>query len=469
VAATTVDTQCGSSQQATNLATSLIGSGVVDVAVACGVEIMSRIPIGINSLQEARPRRADPQDLLRQYEMTSQFEGAERIADKWGITRDDTDRFGLRRARSVRLGVGRGPLRRPVDPGGGTRRRRGGQPHRHHHTVCATRALRETSLEKLAQLKPVARERRRPHRRQLVADLRRRSGGAHDDRGEGRRARPHAPKARVVDTCLVGVDPVLMLTGPIDATQHLLAADRLTIDDIDTFEINEAFASVVLAWAKEVGADLEKTNPNGGAIALGHPLGGTGAFLLTKALYELERTGRPLRPDLDVLRRRPRHRHHHRAHLNDPASTLDDLRGRTLGFNDASSLSGLLALRWHLGADADSFFGCSIATGSHDASLSAVVAGDVDVASIDSNTLRLRRATGDPLALSVRILTALGPYPVQPVVVRGSLDVDVRARIRDAMLRLGSTDDERALLSVFGCTGFAVVTDTDYAALDHLV
>ncbi len=98
------------------------------------------------------------------------------------------------------------------------------------------------------------------------------------------------PRARVVDTCLVGVDPVLMLTGPIDATQKLLERTGLSIDDIDVFEINEAFASVVLAWAKEVGADLEKTNPNGGAIALGHPLGGTGAFLLTKALYELERT-----------------------------------------------------------------------------------------------------------------------------------------------------------------------------------
>ncbi|HRW43123.1 MAG TPA: thiolase family protein, partial [Microthrixaceae bacterium] len=99
------------------------------------------------------------------------------------------------------------------------------------------------------------------------------------------------PRARIVDTCLVGVDPVLMLTGPIDATRRLLERTGLGIDDIDLFEINEAFASVVLAWAKELGADLERTNPNGGAIALGHPLGATGAFLLTKALNELERTG----------------------------------------------------------------------------------------------------------------------------------------------------------------------------------
>ena len=99
------------------------------------------------------------------------------------------------------------------------------------------------------------------------------------------------PRARIVDTCNVGVDPVLMLTGPIDATKHLLQRNRMTIDQFDVFEINEAFASVVLAWQKEVGADPERTNPNGGAIALGHPLGGTGGFLITKALYELERTG----------------------------------------------------------------------------------------------------------------------------------------------------------------------------------
>jgi acetyl-CoA C-acetyltransferase len=98
------------------------------------------------------------------------------------------------------------------------------------------------------------------------------------------------PRARIVDTCLVGVDPVLMLTGPIDATARLLDRNGVSIDEIDNFEINEAFASVVLAWQKELGADPEKTNPNGGAIALGHPLGATGAFLLTKSLYELERT-----------------------------------------------------------------------------------------------------------------------------------------------------------------------------------
>ena len=121
------------------------------------------------------------------------------------------------------------------------------------------------------------------------------------------------PKARIVDTCLVGVDPVLMLTGPIDATHRLLERTGLTMSDIDVTEINEAFASVVLAWQKELDADLDTVNPNGGAIALGHPLGGTGAVLLTKAAARAGAHRRPLRPRHDVLRRRPRHRHHHRA------------------------------------------------------------------------------------------------------------------------------------------------------------
>lgn len=290
VAATTVDTQCGSSQQATNLATALVGAGVVDVAIACGVELMSRVPIGSNSSKKLGLGVPVPKTYFSQYEFTSQFEGAERIAEKWDISRDDTDRFGLasqdRAARAWAEDRFAGQyitLEAPdVDEEGkatGTT-----------HVVDRDEGLRETSLEKLAQLKPVARE-DGVH-----------TAGSSSQISDGAaavllmtRAKAEAlgltPRARVVDTCLVGVDPVLMLTGPIDATQRLLARTGLSIDDIDVFEINEAFASVVLAWAKEVGADLERTNPNGGAIALGHPLGGTGAFLVTKALYELERTG----------------------------------------------------------------------------------------------------------------------------------------------------------------------------------
>jgi acetyl-CoA C-acetyltransferase len=289
-AATTVDTQCGSSQQATNLAAALIGSGVTDVAVACGVEIMSRIPIGSNSAKSLGLGVPIPKTYFEQYEMTSQFEGAERIAEKWGITREDTDRFGFasqeRAARAWAEGRFDGqwiPIEAPdVDADG--------NPTGSTHTVSRDEGLRETTLEKLATLKPVARE-NGVHTAGNSSQISDGAAALLMMTEEKAAALGLKPRARVVDTCLVGVDPVLMLTGPIDATRALLARTGLTIDQIDTFEINEAFASVVLAWAKEVGADLERTNPNGGAIALGHPLGGTGAFLMTKALYELERTG----------------------------------------------------------------------------------------------------------------------------------------------------------------------------------
>jgi len=290
VAATTVDTQCGSSQQATNLAASLVGSGTVDVALACGVEAMSRVPIGSAGAKQLGLGSPIPKSYFEQYEMTSQFEGAERIADKWGITREDTDAFGFasqQRAAQAwaedRFAGQYVTVEAPdVDEDG--------NPTGTTHTVDRDEGLRETTLEKLASLKPVARE-NGVHTAGNASQI---SDGAaavmmmtEAKAGE----LGMTPKARIVDTCLVGTDPVLMLTGPIDATQRLLDRTGLSIDDIDVFEINEAFASVVLAWAKEVGADLDTTNPNGGAIALGHPLGGTGAFLMTKALWELERTG----------------------------------------------------------------------------------------------------------------------------------------------------------------------------------
>jgi acetyl-CoA C-acetyltransferase len=289
-AATTVDTQCGSSQQATNLAASLVGSGVVDVAVACGVEVMSRIPIGINSSKKLGLGVPIPKTYFSRYEMTSQFEGAERIAEKWGISRDDTDAFGLasqeRAARAWQEGRFDGqwvPVEAPdVDEEG--------NPTGSTHTVERDEGIRETSLEKLAALKPVARE-DGVHTAGNSSQISDGAAAVLMMTEEKAADLGLTPRARVVDTCLVGVDPVLMLTGPIDATQRLLTRTGLSMGDIDTFEVNEAFASVVLAWAKELGADLDRTNPNGGAIALGHPLGGTGAFLMTKALYELERTG----------------------------------------------------------------------------------------------------------------------------------------------------------------------------------
>jgi acetyl-CoA C-acetyltransferase len=287
VAATTVDTQCGSSQQATGLATALVAGGVVDAAMACGVESMSRVPIGSNAKGDYG--RPIPKSYFGQYEFTSQFEGAERIAEKWGITRDDADAFGLRSQQLAAQAWSEGRFETQIVPVDAPDVDEEGKPTGTFHTVSRDEGLRETTLEKLQSLKAVARE----DGVHTAASSSQISDGAAAlilmtrERADelGLKAR-----ARVVDTCLVGVDPVLMLTGPIDATRRLLDRTGLSIGDIDTFEINEAFASVVLAWAKELDVPMEKVNPNGGAIALGHPLGGTGAILLTKALHELERT-----------------------------------------------------------------------------------------------------------------------------------------------------------------------------------
>ena len=289
VAATTVDTQCGSSQQATNLATALVAGGVVDVAVACGVESMSRIPIGSNSSKKLGLGVPIPKTYFSQYEFTSQFEGAERIADQWGVSRADCDEFGLRSQQLAAKAWENGYFESQVTPIEAPDVDDEGKPTGTSQTVVRDEGLRETTLEKLSTLKPVARE-DGVHTAGSASQISDGAAAVLIMSAEKAAALGLTPRAKVVDTCLVGVDPVLMLTGPMDATKHLLSRTGLTIGDIDTFEINEAFASVVLAWAKEVGADLDKTNPNGGAIALGHPLGATGAFLLTKAINELERT-----------------------------------------------------------------------------------------------------------------------------------------------------------------------------------
>ncbi len=287
VAGTTVDSQCGSSQQATNLAASLVKSGVVDVALACGVESMSRIPLGSAARGElGRPTTASYRE---RYELTSQFEGAERIADKWGVTRADADRFGLESQTRAQRAWAEGRFEREVvpiqapaadDAGNGAVSRE----------VDRDEGLRETSLDALAKLKPVARE-NGVHTAGTSSQIT--DGAAAVLLTTAARAKELGlkPRARIVDQCLVGVDPVLMLTGPIDATRRLLDRTGLAIGDFDVIEINEAFASVVLAWEQELKPDPERVNPNGGAIALGHPVGATGARLVTTALHELERTG----------------------------------------------------------------------------------------------------------------------------------------------------------------------------------
>ena len=286
VAGTTVDAECGSSQQATNLAASLISAGVVDVALACGVESMTRVPLGVAVAQG--PGRPLPRSYREHFEYTSQFEGAERIAEKWGITREDCDRFGLQSQQRAQAAWAEGRFEREVVPIDAPDLE-DGKPTGTTHRVERDEGLRETSLEALAALKPVARD-DGVHTAGTSSQIT--DGAAAVLLASADRARELGlrARARVVDQCLVGVDPVLMLTGPIDATQRILGRTGLTIDDFDTIEINEAFASVVLAWAKEVHPNPDRVNPNGGAIALGHPVGCTGARLVTTALHELERT-----------------------------------------------------------------------------------------------------------------------------------------------------------------------------------
>jgi acetyl-CoA C-acetyltransferase len=285
VGGSTVNSACGSSQQATNLAVALIASQEVDVALACGVEVMSTVPIG--SAHYATPQFGDPIPAAysHHYVPTSQFEGAELIADEWRLTREDLDRFGAQSQQRAATAWATGrfagqivPLPLPADNGGTT-------------TFDRDEGLRPTSEERLAQLTPVL---DRPGARHTAATSSQVSdGGSALVLASGAAVARHnlRPIAHIVSTCLVGCDPVTLLTGPIPATRRLLKRTGLRIDDIDVFEVNEAFASVVLAWQKEVGADPDRVNPNGGAIALGHPLGATGCILLTKAVHELHRAG----------------------------------------------------------------------------------------------------------------------------------------------------------------------------------
>jgi acetyl-CoA C-acetyltransferase len=289
VACSSVDSQCGSGQYATNLAASLITSGAEDIVVGCGVENMSLLPIGSDAIAGAQAGFGKPitRKYREHYEFTSQFEGAERIATKYEITRRDTDAFGLesqlRAARAIaekRFESQVVPVQVPV---------RDGDKVAEIRTISRDEVPRQTSLEALAGLKPVA----RPDGIHTAGSSSQVADGAaavllmseSKARELGLR-----PRARIVDTVLVGCDPVLMLEGPIPATRKLLERNHLQMSDIDVIEINEAFASVVLSWARVLRPDMNKVNPNGGAIALGHPLGATGCVLLTKALNELERT-----------------------------------------------------------------------------------------------------------------------------------------------------------------------------------
>ena len=285
VAATTIDSQCGSSQQATSFAAGLIASGACDIVLACGVESMSRIGLGANV--KNGPGRPIPSSYANHFEYTSQFEGAERIARKWGIGRADTDAFGFESQTRAARARAEGRFEREIVPLTAPVLTAEGAPTGEMREVRADEGIRDTSIEKLATLKAVI------------------EGGVHTAgtssqisdgaavvllmSAEKAKALGLRARARIVTHCLVGVDPELMLTGPIDATRRVLDRTGMTMTDFDTVEVNEAFASVVLAWERELHPDMSRVNPNGGAIALGHPVGCTGARLITSALHELER------------------------------------------------------------------------------------------------------------------------------------------------------------------------------------
>ena len=289
VPATTVDAQCGSSQQATNLAYALVASGTVDASVGCGVELMSRVGFGATIPKEPDSGAPVNRNYFAHFEMTSQFEGSERIADHWDITREECDTFGKlsqdRAARAWtedRFATQIVPVDAPVLD-------EAGKPTGETHRVDRDEGLRETTLEALAGLKPSGRE-NGVHTAGSSSQISDGAGAVLMMTAEKAEELGVEPLARIVDSCLVGSDPEFMLTGPIFATRKLLEENSMSISEIDVVEINEAFASVVLAWEKEVHPDMERVNPNGGAIALGHPLGGTGAILTTKAVHELQRT-----------------------------------------------------------------------------------------------------------------------------------------------------------------------------------
>jgi acetyl-CoA C-acetyltransferase len=285
VASTTVDSQCGSSQQATSMAASMIGAGVEDVVMSCGVEMMSRVPLGSN-MQGGSPMG---ESYSAHYQPTSQFMGAAMIAEEYQITRADTDQFGLESQQKAIQAWAEGRFDREVVDVEAPLLNEKFEPTGEVQVINKDQGLRETTLEALSGLEPVP--------GQAVH-----TAGSSSQVSDGAAAVIMAseaacerlgvkPRAKIKATTLVGVDPVTMLKGPIPATRKVLERAGLALEDIDVFEVNEAFASVVLAWEKDLGVDHSKVNVNGGAIALGHPTGSTGARLITTALHELERTG----------------------------------------------------------------------------------------------------------------------------------------------------------------------------------
>ncbi|MED7926600.1 acetyl-CoA C-acetyltransferase [Nonomuraea sp. LP-02] len=277
----TVDRQCGSAQQALHFAAQAVLSGTSDLVVAGGVQNMSMIPISSAMLAGQALGHADPftgsKGWAARYgtQEVSQFAGAERIAERWDLSREEMERYAYESHRRALRAIDAGCFRREIAPCDGVNDDEGPR--------------RDTTPERMAALKPLV-----PGGRMTAALASQISDGAAALLIASPRAvRDHGltPRARVHHLSARGDDPITMLTAPIPATAYALGRTGMSIDDFDAIEVNEAFAPVVLAWIKETGADPARVNPNGGAIALGHPLGATGAVLAVKLLHELERTG----------------------------------------------------------------------------------------------------------------------------------------------------------------------------------
>jgi acetyl-CoA acyltransferase len=276
--ATTVDRQCGSAQQAVNFAAALIASGVHDVAIGGGVEHMGHISFADGIAVQQEHGMAFSPELMERYNLVPQGISAEMIADKWEIPRSELDEIGLRSHQLAAKATEEGRFEREMIP-----------MSVNGDTYVTDQGIRpDTSLEKLAELKPAFKE----DGKVTAGNSSQISDGAAAMLLMTREKADELglkPRARVVDQTTVGVDPVIMLTGPIPATKKLLERNGMQMSDIDLIEINEAFASVVAAWRRELEPDMDRVNVNGGAIAIGHPLGSTGARLLTTLLHEMER------------------------------------------------------------------------------------------------------------------------------------------------------------------------------------
>ncbi|MFL5869103.1 MAG: thiolase family protein [Thermoleophilaceae bacterium] len=277
--ATTVDRQCGSAQQAVNFGASLVASGAHDVVIGSGVEHMGHVPMGVGFKWTDQVGSPWPPELMEKYNLVPQGISAEMIADKWEIPRSELDEIGLRSHQLAHQATEEGRFEREIIPF-----------QVNGDTYVTDQGIRaETSLDKLAELKPAFKE----DGKITAGNSSQISDGAASVLLMSREkadALGLEPRARITDLTTVGVDPVIMLTGPIPATRKILERNGMKIDDIDLIEINEAFASVVAAWRRELEPDMDRVNVNGGAIALGHPLGSTGARLITTLLHELERS-----------------------------------------------------------------------------------------------------------------------------------------------------------------------------------